>query len=83
MKAQELPNRASITLLAGLGVEAGRPARPCRILPSVASRASISATGAFARAIAAVDDKPLLVVLNSCHSAATSLARPAAPPVEF
>ncbi|MEU6844832.1 hypothetical protein ABZ930_23470 [Streptomyces sp. NPDC046716] len=26
--------------------------------------------GAFARAIAAVDEKPLLVVLNSCHSAA-------------
>ncbi|MFD9422983.1 MULTISPECIES: hypothetical protein [unclassified Streptomyces] len=26
--------------------------------------------GAFARAIAAVDDKPLLVLLNSCHSAA-------------
>ncbi|MCF2437166.1 hypothetical protein LV779_36295 [Streptomyces thinghirensis] len=32
-------------------------------------KAFVSA-GAFARAITAVDDKPLLVLLNSCHSAA-------------
>ncbi|MGK9462520.1 SAV_2336 N-terminal domain-related protein [Streptomyces sp. G6] len=31
---------------------------------------AIVSAGAFARAIAAVDDKPLLVLLNSCHSAA-------------
>jgi hypothetical protein len=31
---------------------------------------AIVSAGAFARAIAAVDEKPLLVVLNSCHSAA-------------
>ncbi|MFD5494381.1 hypothetical protein ACFWH4_16040 [Streptomyces sp. NPDC127091] len=31
---------------------------------------AIVSDGAFARAIAAVDDKPLLVLLNSCHSAA-------------
>ncbi|MCI3246443.1 MULTISPECIES: hypothetical protein [Streptomyces] len=31
---------------------------------------AIVSASAFARAIAAVDDKPLLVLLNSCHSAA-------------
>ncbi|WP_399946262.1 hypothetical protein ACGH52_38105 [Streptomyces sp. BBFR25] len=31
---------------------------------------AIVSAGAFARAIAAVDDEPLLVLLNSCHSAA-------------
>ncbi|MFE7172582.1 hypothetical protein [Streptomyces sp. NPDC057616] len=33
-------------------------------------KSAIVSAGAFARAIAAVDDKPLLVLLNSCHSAA-------------
>ncbi|WP_129308560.1 hypothetical protein [Streptomyces sp. L2] len=31
---------------------------------------ALVSAGAFARAIAAVDEKPLLVILNSCHSAA-------------
>ncbi|WP_228039877.1 CHAT domain-containing protein [Streptomyces chromofuscus] len=31
---------------------------------------AIVTAGAFARAIAALDEKPLLVLLNSCHSAA-------------
>ncbi|MEU6825782.1 hypothetical protein ABZ921_34655 [Streptomyces atriruber] len=34
---------------------------------------AIVSAGAFARAIAAVDEKPLLVVLNSCHSAAQTV----------
>ncbi|MEU3620014.1 CHAT domain-containing protein [Streptomyces sp. NPDC006872] len=33
-------------------------------------QSAIVSAGAFARAIAGVDDKPLLVLLNSCHSAA-------------